>query len=456
MGHERILIVEDEKLLRWSLRERLERDGYEVFEARTGGEGQALMEDPGVDLLLLDHRLPDTTGLEILRSLRSTHPQIPAILMTAHGSVETAVEAIKLGAFEYLSKPFHQDELAIRIAKALESRRIQRELRAWRAKQKKRYGLDSILGQSREIQEVCQLVERIGGSAATTVLITGESGTGKDLVAKAIHYVSDRAAGPFMNITCTALPETLLESELMGHERGAFTDARSAKHGLFEMADGGTVFLDEIGEMGVQLQSKLLRFLQEKTFRRIGGIKDIMVDVRIIAATNCDLAASVIDGRLREDLYYRLNVVPIHLPPLRDRREDIPCLVEHFIDVFNREFKKKTRRLSEAALRKLMGYSWPGNIRELRNVIERAMILETKEMLEASDLPVEIASSKSVAAGGTCPFDLPDEGYPLQLLEREIIRQALEMTGGNQTRAARLIDISRDALRYKMKKFNLL
>ena len=290
---------------------------------------------------------------------------------------------------------------------------------------------------------------------SVTVLITGESGTGKDLVAKSIHYASDRAARPFMNITCTALPETLLESELMGHEQGSFTDAKSSKQGLFELADGGTIFLDEIGDMGVALQSKLLRFLQEKTFRRVGGIKDIKVDVRVIAATNRDLDKAVAAGHFREDLYYRLKVIPVHLPPLRARAEDVPILAAHFINVFNKEFKKGTCGLTDEAVRRLVSYSWPGNVRELRNVIERAMILENKEYLGVEDLPAEVLNRPPLGAEG-CPFQLPDGGVALESIEREMVRQALEHTHGNQTRAAQLLDISRDALRYKMKKFSFL
>jgi transcriptional regulator with PAS, ATPase and Fis domain len=334
--------------------------------------------------------------------------------------------------------------------------RLRREVRALRRQQEERYGLASIIGDSAAMKGIFHLIQKVGRSAASTVLITGESGTGKDLVAKAIHYASDRAGGPFMNITCSALPETLLESELMGHEKGSFTDARSAKQGLFEMAHGGSVFLDEIGDMGVLLQAKLLRVLEEKTFKRVGGIKDIKVDVRVIAATNRDLARAVAEGRFREDLYYRLKVIPIVLPPLRDRVEDIPLLAMHFIDQFNREFKKKCRGLTDGALQILKDYAWPGNVRELRNVVERAMILEDKAMLDESELPEEIRGAPSAAAvrsAGANGLLLPEGGYPLEQMERELVRQALDRSAGNQTRAARLLSISRDALRYKMKKF---
>ncbi|MFQ5701946.1 MAG: sigma-54-dependent transcriptional regulator [Acidobacteriota bacterium] len=456
MSNEKVLIVEDEKLLRWSLRERLNREGFEVFEAANGRDGLEISEDPGVDILLLDYRLPDMTGQDVLLRVCSRHPEVPVIMMTAYGTVQTAVEAIKAGAFEYLSKPFNQDELVIRINKALESSRLHRELRDWRARQKQRYAPSNILGTSPAIQNICRLVAKIGSSASATVLITGESGTGKDLVAKAIHYASDRATRPFMNITCSALPETLLESELMGHEIGAFTDARQTKQGLFELADGGTLFLDEIGDMGLALQSKLLRFLQDKSFRRIGGTKDIKVDVRVIAATNHDLESCVADGRFREDLYYRLNVIPVNLPPLRSRPEDIPVLAEHFIGGFNKEFKKATTGLTPEAMKRLMAYHWPGNVRELRHAIERAMILENKRYLDVTDLPAGIVSHAGAPLPGGSPIHLADGGYPLESMVREMVRQALDKTGGNQSAAARLLHISRDALRYKMKKYHFL
>jgi DNA-binding NtrC family response regulator len=457
MAHERILIVEDEKLVRWSLKERLKKEEFEVFESETGGGGLGILKEELIDLILLDYRLPDMTGLDVLRTTMSSHPETPVILMTAYSSVDSAVEAIKLGAYDYINKPFNHDEMVMTIGRALESSRLRREVRHHRAVQQKHYGLSSIIGQSPPMVEVFELIEKIARSQATTVLITGESGTGKDLVAKAIHYASDRANRPFMNITCSALPETLLESELMGHERGSFTDARTLKKGLFELAEGGTVFLDEIGDMGALLQAKLLRFLQEKTFKRVGGVKDITVNVRIIAATNKDLGKAVKDGKFREDLFYRLKVIPINLPPLRDRKEDIPHLINFFIDGFNQEFKKTTKGISRDSTERLGTYSWPGNVRELRNVIERAMILEDKPELTIEDLPREIrdpspTSPVEVPDG----FRLPDTGFPLRDIEQEMVKQALDKTRGNQTRAARLLSISRDALRYKMKKYGLL
>jgi len=468
---ERILIVDDEKLIRMTLRSRLEKEGYEVEEADTGGAALSLLREEEPDLLLLDYRLPDMDGLEVLRQARQLRPDLPVLLMTAYASVESAVEAMKLGAYDYLDKPVRTEELMATIAKALETTRLRREIRQHRSEQQRLYGIGNIVGRSKPIEAVLQLVRKVADSAATTILIQGESGTGKDLVAKAIHYSSSRADKPFMNITCSALPDTLLESELFGHERGAFTDAKQQKKGLLELADGGTVFLDEIGDMGLGLQAKLLRFLEEKTFKRVGGVRDIQVDVRIIAATNRDLDRAVRDGTFREDLYYRLKVIPIVLPPLRERREDIPVLVYHFLEQFNREFKKNTRRVTEEAMACLVRYDWPGNVRELRNVIERVMILENREELDVTDLPEEIVQDWGVRAGrgqneeggspaaaplrGVPGLELPPGGVSLRAVERDLVRLALERTQGNQSRAARLLGISRDALRYKMKKFGL-
>jgi DNA-binding NtrC family response regulator len=457
---ERILVVDDEKLIRWSLRENLERAGYQTVEAADGEQAIKILDSDGADMVLLDVRMPGKDGLEVLRHIVEKHPEMPAVLMTAFSSVPEAVDAMKRGAFDYLVKPFNQDEALVIVRRALDTTRLQREVSRLRREQQERHGLANLIGKSQQMAEVGSLIHKIAASAATTVLLHGESGTGKDLVAKTIHYASDRSDKPFMNITCSALPETLLESELMGHERGAFTDAREMKRGLLELAEGGTVFLDEIGDMGLGLQAKILRFLEEKTIRRVGGSRDIRVNVRIIAATNRDLERAVAEGRFREDLYYRLNVIRIRMPPLRERRDDIPLLVMHFIDQFNREFRKRTRGFSPEAMDQMVRYGWPGNVRELRNVIERAMILETKERLGVDDLPGEIRAS-SPAGHGDEPseragFALPEEGYGLKKMEEDMLRQALTKTGGNQSRAATLLNISRDALRYKMKKYGLL
>jgi DNA-binding NtrC family response regulator len=466
---ERILILEDEKLLRMTMRKRLEDEGYRVFEAATGQAAIDLICEDEPDLLLLDYKLPDMTGIDVLRQVREMHLDTSAILLTAFSSIGTAVEAMKLGAHDYLDKPVDYDELLATIAKALETTRLRREVRRHRNELVRLYGIANIVGRSKATEQILVKIRKIADSAASTVLIQGESGTGKDVVAKAIHYASRRADKPFMNITCTALTESLLESEMFGHERGAFTDAKSLKKGLLEVANGGTVFLDEIGDMGAQLQSKVLRFLEEKAFKRVGGSVDIRVDVRVIAATNRDLEKLARSGAFREDLFYRLNVVPIDLPPLRERKEDIPDLVEHFLETFNREFKKNTLRVTDEAMACLTRHDWPGNIRELRNVIERVMILEDREELDVTDLPEELVQRAGFGedddvaqdpagadtAGAAALFRLPDAGVSLRDVQFELVKQALERTGGNQTKAAQLLRITRDTLRYKMKSFGL-
>ena len=466
---ERILILEDEKLLRMTMRKRLEDEGYRVFEAATGQAAIELIREDEPDLLLLDYKLPDMTGIDVLRQVREMHLDTSAILLTAFSSSGTAVEAMKLGAHDYLDKPVDYDELLATIAKALETTRLRREVRRHRNELVRMYGIANIVGRSKATEQILVKIRKIADSAASTVLIQGESGTGKDVVAKAIHYASSRADKPFMNITCTALTESLLESEMFGHERGAFTDAKSLKKGLLEVANGGTVFLDEIGDMGAGLQSKVLRFLEEKTFKRVGGSVDIRVDVRVIAATNRDIEKMARSGAFREDLYYRLNVVPIDLPPLRERKEDIPDLVEHFLETFNRELKKNTLRVTDEAMACLTRHDWPGNVRELRNVIERVMILEDRDEVDVSDLPAELVPQAVVdededfvsdpATGGSASaaalIRLPDTGISLRDVQFELVKQALERTGGNQTKAAQLLRITRDALRYKMKSFGL-
>jgi two-component system, NtrC family, response regulator AtoC len=444
-----ILVVDDEALIRWSLSERLKAEGYQLFEANTGRAALDRLRD-GVDLVLLDYKLPDTDGVSVLRDIKQADPDILVILLTAYATVATAVEAMKLGAYHVANKPFNLDEVVVIVERALETTRLRREVRQLRANAARPYSLQSIVGNSTATIELRHLVVRVATSAASTVLLTGESGTGKDLAAKVIHYASDRSSRPFMNITCSALPEHLLESELFGHERGAFTDAHSQKRGLLESADGGTVFLDEIGEMVPALQAKLLRFLEEKTFRRVGGSSDIHVDVRIIASTNRRLEREVDKGRFRSDLYYRLNVLPIELPPLRSRSEDVPLLVEYFIDGFNLEFRKKIQGASAAAYTLLQRYGWPGNVRELRNVVERAMLLSDQTRLEPRDFAALTLMSKSSEE-----FELPAKGLNMEDLERSLVEQALKRCHGNQTRAAALLGLNRDQIRYRVEKFSL-
>ncbi len=457
-----ILVVDDEHLIRWSLEQQLKREGYGLLLAETGAEalGKAQAESP--DLVLLDMRLPDADGLEILERLRANDPDCLVIMITAHGGVDSAVRAMKLGAHDYVIKPFDVEELKLTVRKALETRALRREVARFHAEQQEGCRLDDIVGVSPAIRSLKALIRRIAESDATTVLLEGESGTGKDLVARAIHFESARVQRPFLAVNCVALPEHLLESELFGHEKGAFTDAKALKKGLFEQADGGTVYLDEIGDMKPGMQAKLLRLIEEKSFRRVGGVRDLKVDVRIIAATNRDLAKAMEAQEFRKDLYYRLKVFPIFLPPLRERSEDILPLAMHFICRFNREMRREVLGLHPEAQACLQAYAWPGNVRELRNVIERGMILASGDTLCVEHLLPEIGARPPQEAltppppARTSPIALPAEGLRLEEVERDLVRQALQATEGNQVRAARLLGISRDALRNRMKKFGLL
>ena len=454
MSKTRVLIIEDEKLIRWSLRQRFVEEGYIADEAETGGAGLRKLGDASYDLITLDHKLPDMTGLNVLREVRKVDADIVVVMLTAYSNVEDAVTAMRLGAFDYVSKPFKMDELMLTIEHGLETTLLKRQVRDFRAQMKSRFGIEGIIGASPSMFELFATIRDVTASGASTIFITGESGTGKDLVAKTIHYNSDRTDHPFMNITCTAMAETLLESELFGYERGAFTDAKSLKKGLLEVAHGGTVFLDEVGDMPLLLQAKLLRFLEERTFRRVGGVHDIEVDVRVIAATNRDIDKLVEEGKFREDLFYRLNIIPIPLSPLRQRGGDIMLLGKHFVARFSSEFRKPITEIRPDAEAKLMSYTWPGNVRELRNAIERAVLLCKHDYVAGDDLVLGRASDQPGEA--IAGLQLPPSGVDLARVEEQLVRQALDRTGGNQTHAASLLSLSRDQLRYRLQKYGLL
>jgi two-component system response regulator AtoC len=454
----RVLIVEDEHAIRWMLRQKFEERGYEVAEVETGAAALGTLGDGAFDLALLDYRLPDMTGLEVLRRLRQVDQDTVVIMMTAYSTIEVAVEAIKLGAAHFVTKPFQMADLLLTVDQALETTKLRREVRELRRQMSREFGIDSIIGRHPSMLALFETIRQVARTGVSTVFLRGETGTGKDLVARVIHHNSDRAGNSFVNITCTALSETLLESELFGHERGAFTDAKMQKKGLFEIADGGTVFLDEVGDMPPALQAKLLRFLEERRFRRVGGTKEIAVDVRVMAATNRDLEDAIARGQFRRDLLYRLNVVSIYLPPLRARGDDVRLLADHFAARFATEFKKPIVRISEAAYERLRNYSWPGNVRELRNVIERAVLLSKGDTIDAEDLVLG-RDEPHPWAWDLERMVLPPEGFDfekLRQLELRLLQQALERTHGNQTQAARLLNLSRDRLRYRLQKHGLL
>ena len=463
MHRPKILIVDDEPLIRWSLNERLEREGFEVVLAETGNEGLRKMEDESPRAVFLDIRLPDMDGMALLSNIKERDPGVVVIMITAYGNVETAVKAMKLGAHDYVNKPFNLDEVVLILNKALENVELKEEVYRIRGKLKGKYTFENMVGRSRPMLEIYEAAHRVAQSDTTTVLIQGESGTGKDMLARAIHYHSLRADRPLMEIDCSSLTETLVESELFGHERGAFTDAKTLKKGLFELGDGGSILLDEIGDVPLSVQAKLLRIIEEKTFKRVGGIKEIRVDARIICTTNQVLEQAIRQGRFRNDLYFRLRIIPLYVPPLRERLQDVPPLAEHFVNTFNKEFKKKVKGLSKEAIRAMENYHWPGNVRELRNVIERAIILGDDDTIEAKDLALDLMplSVQEQPAHLYVPQVAPaiQSHVPQELNLREVeivmIKRALALSGANQTKAAHILGISRDTLKYRLKKFEI-
>ncbi len=460
MPKETILVVDDERLVRWSLQQKLEQWGYHVSLAEDGATALGRVQLDNPDLITLDVKLPDMTGIEVLSELRNRNFQVPVIVITAFGIVDDAVKSLKLGAYDFIEKPINFEKLENAVRNALETRRLRTEVARTHEIQRSEFSVDRIIGVSDHVREVRELIKKVAGSEASTILIQGESGTGKDLVAHAIHYESSRRERPFFAINCAALPETLMESELFGHEKGAFTDARSQKRGMFEMADGGSLFLDEVSEMTLGMQAKLLRVLEGQSFRRVGGVKNINVDVRVVVASNRNLEEAVRASRFRQDLYFRLAIIPVYLRPLREHKEDIPALLDHFIRYYNQKFRKNIQGLTKEAEELLMNYDWPGNIRELKNAIERVMILADGNRVAAKYLPIRISEggappvpmTEGQSNGGV---QLPPGGTSLYDVERELIRQALEQARGNKTTAAKLLRITRDTLRYKVKKYSL-
>jgi two-component system, NtrC family, response regulator AtoC len=457
-----ILVADDEPNMRKVLRAMLEHDGYDVHLAEDGAAALDVLANNHVDVLITDLRMPEIDGMELLKRVHGTRESMPVIMITAHGTVDTAVEAIKLGAFDYITKPFDRKALREIVAKAARTCELQeKEV----AVERDTAGRFRIIGRAKSMQEIFQMIDRVAATPST-VLITGESGTGKELIARALHENSDRKEKPYIRVNCAAIPPTLIESELFGYEKGAFTGAESPKPGRFELADGGTLFLDEIGEVSLEMQVKLLRAIQEGEFERVGGVTTTRVNVRLITATNQDLRARIAAGHFREDLYYRLNVVHIHLPPLRERQEDVVLLAEHFLAKYNERLGKKIKEIDEAAMRFLTTYQWPGNIRELENVFERCVLFCDDDAIGVAHLPPDVRGNEAGGEAGPglvlSEEDLRIEGglkdqvkAATANLEKQFIVRALEQTSRNVTRAAQLLKISRKSLQTKMKEFGL-
>ncbi len=458
-----ILLVDDQDTIRFFLEKTLRQEGYEAVTARTGAEAIEKAREVVPDLVLLDLKLPDMDGLEVLRRIKEVFPEIGVVMITAFGDIETAVTAMKHGAFDFVSKPINLEQLLMVIRKGLDSERLNREVLELKRQMDPEIGFDYILGETGAMKKVYDIVQQVAKSDTTTVLIEGESGVGKEMVARLIHRYSNRANKPFMDINCASLPETLLESELFGYEKGAFTDAKGQKQGLLELANRGSLFLDEIGEMSLTIQVKLLRVLERMEFRRLGGTQDIHVSVRVISATNRDLQKEVDEGRFRADLFYRLKVVPLYIPPLRERKEDLLKFVNYFINMFNAKFTKNFNQIADDARQALLSYPWPGNIRELKNVIERVVLLESGPVLKREMLPFATQRTDEGSIGrridAILSSPLPEDGVDFEGLvgdfERALIMKASEESGWNQSRTARLLNVKRDKLRYRMKSFNI-
>jgi len=473
MGPKKILVVDDEESIRWALRKALEREGYRVVLASDGAEALARATESGIDLVLMDIKMPGSDGFETLTRIKEIRPNLPVIIMTAFGTLQAAVQAMKRGAYDHITKPFDFDELSILVRRAFEVHDLTEQVARMEGGRGQAFDFEGVVGLCPAMQQIFKLVGKMA-SSDLTVLIRGESGTGKELLARAIHYNSRRLARPFVAVNCAAIPRDLLESELFGHEKGAFTGASALRRGKFELAEGGTLFLDEIGDMDLGLQAKILRVLQERQFERVGGERPLSADVRVIAATNQDLETAVTQKSFREDLYYRLNVVGINLPPLRGRREDIPLLVSHFLRLFAEEQGEEPKTVSPEALELMLAYDWPGNVRELENAVKRACVLAATSLILPEHLPAALARSEESGAGSSSSLErmlhqaigaelqrLKEERdgqiYPhfLVALERPLLLQVLERTRGNQLRAAELLGINRNTLRKKLRELGI-
>jgi DNA-binding NtrC family response regulator len=461
MFKDKILIVDDEQLIRWTLTEALRGWGYVPVEAETVAKALAAFDAEQPVAVLLDINLPDGSGLDVLREIKSRKPDSVVIMITANVLIDDTLAALRGGAYDFIGKPINLEELQVTIRNGIETQRLRKEVNLLRRERVLAFSFEQIVGESPAIREMLQMAHKVAESEASSVLLQGESGTGKDLVAKAIHYASDRANAPFVAINCAALPANLIESELFGYEKGAFTDAKARKEGLFEQAEGGTLFLDEIGELELGLQAKLLRVLEEGVFRRVGGLKDIPLDMRVVAASNRDLRKESEAARFRLDLYYRLSVIQIDIPPLRERADDVLLLAEHYIKLFGGRMRRQhIRGLTPEVADAFRGYPWPGNVRELRNVIERALILEDEDVITLKYLPPSLTQAGKQLAGATSGghggnnhnVRLPPGGLSLDKVEMSLVQQAINQSGGNQTKAAELLGISRDQLRYRLKK----
>jgi two-component system NtrC family response regulator len=452
MNNYSILIVDDEDAQRNILKGYLEKKGYKIFSASSGNEGIRAVKENVIDIVLSDFKMPDKTGLEVLEEVKKINPEISFVILTAYGTIENAVKAMRLGAFDYISKPVDLDELDLMIERIIENRNLRSEIHILKGQLKEKFKIDSFISHSTKMEEVLSMASRAADSKAT-VLITGESGTGKEVLAKSIHYVSNRKDKPFIAVNVPALPATLLESELFGHEKGAFTGAEKTKKGRFELADGGTIFLDEIGDIPINLQVKLLRVLQEHQIERLGSTESISIDVRIIAATHQNLEQKITDGNFREDLYYRLNIVSLNIPPLRERKEDILPLIEHFVEKYSKENGKQKLSLSKETVDTIIKYNYPGNVRELENIIERAVVLSRSHTITLNDLP-------NVVKGFKAEKEIPVNDdmtliEQVEELEKKLIYDALTKSNGNQSQAGRILGLTERNLRYKMHKYGI-